>query len=125
MCSSDLPLYDAVATMDTVTLVRSGIRGVLKAAAADLGTELRSVIGRDDDYAAAGKPVCDYDDAVARKVLVDALAKDAGDLHRGPPSPARAQDRRPWLRWLQGLMPVSALSLQCRASPPSLLGRVS
>jgi Transposase DDE domain/Transposase domain (DUF772) len=71
------PLYDAVATMDTVTLVRSGIRGVLKAAGADLGAELRSVIGRDDDYAAAGKPVCDYDDAVARKVLVDALAKDA------------------------------------------------
>jgi Transposase DDE domain/Transposase domain (DUF772) len=71
------PLYDAVATMDTVTLVRSGIRGVLKAAGADLGAELRLVIGRDDDYAAAGKPVCDYDDAVARKVLVDALAKDA------------------------------------------------
>ena len=79
------PLYDAVATMDTVTLVRSGIRGVFKAAAADLEAELRSVIGRDDDYAAAGKPVCDYDDAVARKVLVDALAKDAmallGALH--------------------------------------------
>ena len=71
------PLYDAVATMDTVTLVRSGIRGVFKAAGADLEAELRSVIGRDDDYATAGKPVCDYDDAVARKVLVDALAKDA------------------------------------------------
>jgi hypothetical protein len=28
------PLYDAVATMDTVTLIRSGIRGVLKAAGA-------------------------------------------------------------------------------------------
>jgi len=71
------PLYDAVATMDTVTLVRSGIRGVLKAAGADLEAELRSVIGRDDDYAAAGKPVCDYDDPGARKVLVNALAKDA------------------------------------------------
>src|SRR5664279_234698 len=70
------PLYDAVATMDTVTLVRSGIRGVLKAAGADLGAELRVVIGRDDDYAAAGKPVCDYDDPAARQVLVDALAKD-------------------------------------------------
>ena len=76
------PLYDAVATMDTVTLVRSGIRGVLKAAGADLGAELRVVIGRDDDYAAAGKPVCDYDDPVARKVLVDALAKDAMALLR-------------------------------------------
>src|SRR5665811_1099612 len=30
------PLYDAVATMDTVTLIRSAIRGVLKAAEADL-----------------------------------------------------------------------------------------
>ena len=70
------PLYDAVATMDTVTLIRSGIRGVLKAADPKLGTQLRAVIVRDDDYAAAGKPVCDYDDRAARKALVDALAKD-------------------------------------------------
>lgn len=71
------PLYDAVATMDTVTLVRSGIRGLLKAADSDLEAELRAVLARDDDYAAAGKPVCDYDDAQARVALVDALAKDA------------------------------------------------
>jgi hypothetical protein len=71
------PLYDAVATMDTVTLIRSGIRGLLKVAGAELGAQLRSVIRRDDDYTAAGKPVCDYDDAMARQVLVDALAKDA------------------------------------------------
>src|ERR1035437_247679 len=71
------PLYDAVATMDTVTLIRSGIRGVFKVAGAGLGAQLRSVIRRDDDYTAAGKPVCDYDDAMAPKVLVDALAKDA------------------------------------------------
>lgn len=75
-------LYDAVATMDTVTLIRSGIRGLLKAAGADLEAELRKVIGRDDDYGAAGKPVCDYDDPLARKVLVDALAKDAMALLR-------------------------------------------
>jgi len=31
------PLYDAVATMDTVTLVRSAIRGLLKAAGSQLG----------------------------------------------------------------------------------------
>src|SRR5450759_1990829 len=67
------PLYDAVATMDTVTLIRSGIRGVLKVAGPDLGAQLRAVIGRDDDYAAAGKPVCDYDDGAARKVLIVAL----------------------------------------------------
>lgn len=71
------PLYDAVATMDTVTLVRSAIRGVLEAADAELQAELRTVLRRDDDYAAAGKPVCDYDDPAARTALVDALAKDA------------------------------------------------
>jgi hypothetical protein len=43
------PLYDAVATMDTVTLIRSGIRGVLKAADPELDAQLRAVIVRDDD----------------------------------------------------------------------------
>jgi Transposase DDE domain/Transposase domain (DUF772) len=74
------PLYDAVATMDTVTLVRSAIRGVLKAAGGLLAGELRAVLARDDDYAAAGKPACDYDDPQAREELVDALAKDARAL---------------------------------------------
>ena len=46
------PLYDAVATMDTVTLVRSAIRGLLKVADAELAAELRAVLARDDDYAA-------------------------------------------------------------------------
>ena len=71
------PLYDAVATMDTVTLVRSAIRGLLKAADAGLQTELRGLLARDDDYTAAGKPVCDYDDPTTREALVDALAGDA------------------------------------------------
>jgi hypothetical protein len=71
------PLYDAVATMDTVTLIRSAIRGLLKIADAELETELRSGLSRDDDYARAGKPVCDYDDPAAREALVDALARDA------------------------------------------------
>jgi len=71
------PLYDAVATMDTVTLVRSAIRGLLRAAGGDLAGELRGVLRRDDDYAAAGKPACDYDDPAAREELVDALARDA------------------------------------------------
>ena len=74
------PLYDAVATMDTVTLVRSAIRGLLKAAGGELAGELRTVLRRDDDYAAAGKPACDYDDPAAREELVDALARDAGAL---------------------------------------------
>lgn len=73
------PIYDAVATMDTVTLVRSAIRGVL-AAAGELETELRGRLRRDDDYASAGKPVCDYEDRAAREALVDALATDAQAL---------------------------------------------
>ncbi len=74
------PVYDAVATMDTVTLVRSAIRGLLKVADSKLAAELRSQLARDDDYAAAGKPVCDYDDRQAREALVDALAQDATAL---------------------------------------------
>jgi hypothetical protein len=70
------PIYDAVATMDTVTLVRSAIRGLLAAAGA-MEPELRAGLRRDDDYASAGKPACDYDDRAAREALVDALAKDA------------------------------------------------
>jgi len=70
------PIYDAVATMDTVTLVRSAIRGLLGVADADLAGELRSVLARGDDYAGPGKPVCDWDDPVARELVVDALARD-------------------------------------------------
>jgi hypothetical protein len=36
------PLYDAVATMDTITLIRSAIRALLGAADEDLEAELRS-----------------------------------------------------------------------------------
>ena len=74
------PLYDAVATMDTVTLIRSAIRGLLKAADPQLESEWRGLLRRDDDYAGAGKPVCDWDDERARAALVDALAGDARAL---------------------------------------------
>jgi hypothetical protein len=70
-------LYDAVATQDTVTLIRSAIRGLLKAADAELEKELRAVLKRDDDYRNPGKPVCDWEDVKAREQLVDALARDA------------------------------------------------
>ncbi len=73
-------LYDAVATMDTVTLIRSAIRGLLAACDADLERELRGALRRDDDYRSAGKPVCDYDDPKAREELIDALARDAHAL---------------------------------------------
>jgi hypothetical protein len=71
------PLYDAVATQDTVTMIRSSIRGLLRVAGDGLAAEVRGVLKRDDDYAAAGKPVCDWEDKAAREALVDALARDA------------------------------------------------
>jgi hypothetical protein len=70
------PIYDAVATMDTVTLVRSAIRGVVRVADSALEVRVRAVLTREDDYASAGKPACDYDDASARVEMVDALARD-------------------------------------------------
>jgi Transposase DDE domain/Transposase domain (DUF772) len=89
------PLYDAVATMDTVTLVRSAIRGLLRACDRELADELRGVLRRDDDYDMAGKPACDYGDARARQALVDALARDAhallGALDGREPGPELAQ----------------------------------
>src|SRR6266481_5545463 len=70
-------LYDAVATQDTVTLIRSAIRALLRIVDDKLGAELRSCCKRDDDYVAAGKPSFDWDDVQAREALVDALARDA------------------------------------------------
>ncbi len=69
-------LYDAVATQDTVTLIRSAIRGLVRVATVEHAATLRGVLTRDDDYAAAGKPVCEWDDQEAREALVDALARD-------------------------------------------------
>ena len=71
------PLYDAVATMDTVTLIRSAIRGLVKVADADLEDELRRAMKSGDDYASASKPQIDWDDQAARDGLVDSRAKDA------------------------------------------------
>jgi hypothetical protein len=70
------PLYDAVATQDTVTLLRGAIRGVLRACSPELAAAVRSALQRDDDYQQAGKPVCDWDDPAAREQLVDALFRD-------------------------------------------------
>lgn len=70
------PLYDAIATMDTVTLIRSAIRALLAVAEADLASRLRAVLVRDDDYRGPGKPVCDWDDRAAREALIDELARD-------------------------------------------------
>jgi hypothetical protein len=71
------PLYDAVATQDTVTLIRSAIRGLLAAADAPLAAQLRAQCRRDDDYRAPGKPLIDWQDEAAREALIDALSRDA------------------------------------------------
>ena len=74
------PLYDAVATQDTVTQLRAAIRKllmVLDNLAPVLAARVRAALERDDDYATAGKPPCDWDDPAAREDLVDALVHDA------------------------------------------------
>jgi len=73
------PIYDAVATEDTVTQLRASIRKLLRSldqAASPLAGAVRAVLQRDDDYAKAGKPPCDWDDADAREALVDDLVRD-------------------------------------------------
>lgn len=71
------PLYDAVATMDTITLIRSAIRSLLKVADDTLEAELRSALTSGDDYASSAKPQVDWDDAAAREALIDSRARDA------------------------------------------------
>jgi hypothetical protein len=71
------PLYDAVATMDTVTLIRSAIRGLLRVADDVLGAVLCSVLTSGDEYASAAKPQIDWDDSEARDGLIDSRARDA------------------------------------------------
>ena len=70
------PLYDAVATQDTVTLIRSAIRGLLRVADDELEAQIRRYLRRDDDYTRAGKPACDWDDAEAREAMIDDLVRD-------------------------------------------------
>ena len=69
-----VPIYDAVATQDTATMLQRAIRAVLAAASdAALGVDaaLRG------DYSSGAKPRCDWDDPRARQELVDRLGADA------------------------------------------------
>jgi hypothetical protein len=90
------PLYDAVATMDTVTLLGAAIRGLLKVADERLAAELREVLAGAADYASLAKPQIDWDDQAARAALVDARARDAHAVlellqgRRLPPAVAEA-----------------------------------
>ena len=74
------PIYDAVATQDTVTQLRAAIRKLLMVAdntTPALAARVRAALRRDDDYASAGKPPCDWDDPEAREALVNDLVHDA------------------------------------------------
>lgn len=70
------PLYDAVATMDTITLIRSAIRGLLKVADAVLAARLGGLITSGDEYASSAKPQIDWDDQAAREELIHSRARD-------------------------------------------------
>ncbi|MET9183610.1 IS1182 family transposase [Kitasatospora aureofaciens] len=70
------PIYDAVATQDTITLIRSAIRGLLRAADHGLRAELRAVISSGDAYSGTAKPAIDWTDAAEREALVDSRARD-------------------------------------------------
>jgi hypothetical protein len=74
------PLYDAVATMDTITLIRCAMRGLLATTAeADpvLAERLRACLTSGDDYTSTGKPRIDWDNKTEREALIDSRAKDA------------------------------------------------
>jgi hypothetical protein len=57
------PLCDAVATMDSITLIYSAIRALLKVVGAELNAELRTVLRSGDDYARSAKPQVDCENA--------------------------------------------------------------
>ncbi len=70
------PVYDAVATQDTVTMLAGAVRQALAAAdAGGFGEQLREVLAR--GYGSGGKPDCDWEDRAAREALVAGLAADA------------------------------------------------
>jgi hypothetical protein len=75
------PLEDAVTTQDTVTMVRGAIRGLLRACPPPLAAKVRSLLSREDDYRAPGKPACDWTDRAAREALVDTLVRDGYRAH--------------------------------------------
>jgi hypothetical protein len=109
------PLYDAVATMDTITLVRSAIRGLLKVVDGDLAAALRTVMTSGDDYATTGKPQIDWDDQDA---LVDSRTRDA--LAMLAVLEGRALDDRPVRRcgcWPAWSVRTSSRTRACSGSP--------
>ena len=65
-------LDDAVATQDTVTQLVSAVRRVRRLVPQAAAVEVRA-----HDYDASGKPVCAWDDPVAKTALITGLVNDA------------------------------------------------
>jgi hypothetical protein len=99
------PLDDAVAAMDTVTLLGAAIPGAAQGGRGGVGGRAGGVLAGADDYAGLAKPPIDGDDQAARAVLVDAPARDA---HGVLGSCRAARCRRRWLRPLGCWAPSSA-----------------
>ena len=62
--------------MDTITLIRSAIRTLLKVAGTGLEADLRKVLSSGDDYLSLSKPQIDWDDPTGREQLIDSRARD-------------------------------------------------
>ena len=69
-------LYDSVSTMDTITLIRSAIRGVLRSLSPEFEQKVRGAFTSDDSYKTSAKPSIDWSDASARAELIDSRACD-------------------------------------------------
>ncbi len=119
------PLYDAVATMDSITLIRSAMRGVLEVADPELEGELRGLLTSGDDYASSAKPHIDWDDQAAREELIDSRARDGNallayfdDANWNAGSPRRSSCwRRCWARTSRPQ--TTADSVSPAGSPPT------
>jgi hypothetical protein len=70
-------LYDAVATQDSVTLIRNAIVGLLGKLDPDKKSQLLKDLSGQDNYAKTGKPKCDWDDEEERASLLNRLVIDA------------------------------------------------
>lgn len=79
------PILSAVATTDTVSMIRGGVRrllGMIASEDADLARTLTQGLAR-CDYDQGGKPAIDWDDQAQREALVDELVRDALALLAG------------------------------------------
>lgn len=79
------PILSAVATTDTVSMIRGGVRrllGMIASQDADLARTLTQGLAR-GDYDQGGKPAIDWDDPAQREALVDELVRDALALLAG------------------------------------------